>query len=142
MHSIVVKRLWNGLAWVALGAIMVSLPACGGEKPSGTVKGTVKFKGETLKSGMINFYDPANGAGNSINIEETGTYQSKAPIAAGKYKVFVNPPVPEQRKPGEKLAAKPPFPPILPKYQDPGQTPLTAEVKVGPNEIPIEIPEK
>ena len=133
-------RVWHGLGLVGMVVLMFSLPACG-DKPAGTVKGTVKFKGELLKSGVINLFAPERGAGVEMTIDESGAFESKAPIGVGKYKVFVNPPRAEQLPPGTKPSApKAAFPQILPKYQDPSQTPLTADIKAGPNVVPIEIP--
>jgi hypothetical protein len=47
--------------------------------------------------------------------------------------------LPEQLPPGQ-VSKRPPFK-VPPKYQDPGQTTITKEVKAGVNDISIEIPD-
>jgi hypothetical protein len=51
--------------------------------------------------------------------------------------VYVQPPLPEQLPPGQ--VSKKPRLDLPPKYQDPAQTPVSKEVKAGPNTIPIDL---
>lgn len=115
------------------------LMGCGGTgKPTGTVTGTVKYKGSPVSSGTVNFHDPTKGKAYQGVLDGSGNFTLKDPVEVGTYKVYINPPIPEQLPPGTALKKAPPFN-LPPKYQDPGQTPISREVKTGPNNITIDV---
>jgi hypothetical protein len=120
-------------------AALIALPGCGGA-PEGTVDGKVTYKGAPLTSGVVNFHSPDKGHGATANLDSGGAFKLSAPLPVGSYKVFVTPPVPKQLPPGtppEKVE----FPVLPPKLQDPVQTPVSQEVKAGPNTFTIDLPE-
>jgi len=121
-----------------LPALFLVLGGCTAEKPSGTVSGTVKYKGAPVASGNVNFVDPAKGTASQAKLDGSGNFTLPGTLEAGTYKVYINPPIPEQLPPGQapKKVAKLDLPP---KYQDPGQTPVSKEVKAGPNTITIDL---
>jgi len=134
MRSITFPRLQRSLGVLVLIALV--LVGCKG-KQTGTVSGKVTFKGKPLTSGEVQFINPEKGAGSSGQLDSSGNYTLAGQLEAGKYKVYIQPPTPEQLPPG-KVSTRPPFD-VPPKFQDPSQTPISKDVKVGPNDIPIEI---
>jgi len=119
-----------------LSGVFLVLFGCGG-KPAGTVSGTVKYKGNPVASGSVNFYDGKTGNASQATLNESGKFTFPGTLAAGTYKVYVSPPVPEQLPPGQ--APKKLKFDLPPKYQDPAQTPVSKEVKAGPNDITIDL---
>ncbi len=119
-------------------ATLLVLVGCTTERPNGTVKGTVKYKGSPVTTGSVNFYDPAKGAASQGTLDSSGNFTLPGTLEVGTYKVYLQPPIPEQLPPGKAPAKKARFD-VPPKYQDPSQTPVKKEVKVGPNEIPIDL---
>jgi len=73
----------------------------------------------------------------TFNAPGSGNYTLSGTLDAGKYKVYVQPPLPEQLPPGQ-VSRRPPFN-VPPRFQDPQQTPISKEVKAGPNDIPIRL---
>jgi len=115
----------------------LALAGCKG-KPTGSVSGKVTYKGQPLTTGEVQFYAPEKGAGAGGKLDGSGNYTLQGAIDVGTYKVYVQPPVPEQLPPGTPPPKAAPFN-IPPKYQTPQSTPLTKEVKAGNNDIPIDI---
>jgi len=125
------RRTCGGLL---LLAVLLALVGC--SKPTGTVSGKVTYKGAPLTSGEVQFVDPAKGTGSSGKLDSSGNYTLTGQLPAGTYKVYVQPPIPEQLPPGQ-VSKRAPFP-VPPKYQDPAQTPVSKEVKAGKNDITVD----
>jgi hypothetical protein len=105
---------------------------------TGTVTGTVKYKGAAVAAGTVNFYNPGKGNASQAVLDSSGSFTLPGSLEEGTYKVYVNPPIPEQLPPGQ-APKKAPRLDLPPKYQDPGQTPVTREVKAGPNNFTIDL---
>jgi hypothetical protein len=123
---------------VCLLAALVALPGCGGT-PEGTVQGKVTHKGAPLTAGVVNFQSDKGHAA-TADLDSSGAFKLSGAVPVGNYKVYVTPPTPKQLPPGT-----PPEPPVQftlpPKLQDPAQTPITKEIKAGPNDLTIDLPE-
>jgi len=132
-HPVGSARRAGGL----LLATLVVLAGCQAKAPPATVSGKVTYKNQPLTSGFVNFYMPDKGIAAQGEIDANGNYKLQGEIIAGSFKVYVNPPLPEQLPPGQ-VSKKPPFN-VPPKFQDPRQTPITKEVKAGANDIPIDL---
>jgi hypothetical protein len=132
-HTVGPARRAGGL----LLATLVVLAGCQTKAPPATVSGKVTYKNQPLTSGFVNFYMPDKGIAAQGQIDADGNYKLQGEIIAGTFKVYVQPPTPEQLPPG-KVSKRPPFN-VPPKFQDPAQTPMTKEVKAGANDIPIEL---
>jgi len=111
---------------------------CGGS-PEGTVQGKVTYKGAPLGAGVVNFLSD-KGRAATADLDSSGAFKMSGPLPVGNYKVFVTPPTPKQLPPGTPPEKTVPFN-LPPKLQDPAQTPVTKEVKAGPNDFPIDLPE-
>jgi hypothetical protein len=120
-----------------LPGLLLFLAGCEGV-PAGTVAGTVKYKGAPVTAGTVNFYDPGKGNASQGALDGSGNFTLQGSLAAGTYKVYVQPPVPEQLPPGQ-VPKKVPRLTLPPKYQDPAQTPVSREVKAGSNTFTIEL---
>jgi hypothetical protein len=118
-------------------AALVVLAGCQTKASPATVSGKVTYKNQPLTSGFVNFYMPEKGIAAQGAIDADGNYKLQGDIVAGTFKVYVQPPLPEQLPPGQ-VSKRPPFN-VPPKFQDPGQTPVTKEVKAGTNNIPIDL---
>jgi len=118
-------------------AALVVLAGCQTKAPPATVSGKVTYKNQPVTSGSVNFYMPEKGIASQGDIDASGNYKIQGEIIAGKFKVFVTPPLPEQLPPGH-VNKRVPFA-VPMKFQDPAQTPITKEVKAGANDIPIEL---
>jgi hypothetical protein len=115
---------------------MVALVGCSNKKPVGSITGTVKYKGQPVTSGSINFYDSGRGMAADSKLDGSGNY-SITELEVGTYKVYIQPPVPEQLPPGTP-PKKEKFD-VPAKFQDPARTPISKEVKAGKNDIPVEL---
>jgi hypothetical protein len=125
------------LGAISLLALMLVIAGCGGgKKPSGSVSGTVSYKGKPVTDGFINFLDSSRGTAAQGKVDSKGAFTLEGDIEVGTYKVYLQPPLPEQLPPG-KVSARPKYD-IPPKFQDPAQTTVTQEVKQGPNTFTIE----
>ena len=131
--AVIARRAW----FVALLIAILAMVGCGGAKPEGMVSGKVTYKGSPLANGVVNFHAPEKGTASQANLDSNGAFKLPGTLPAGNYKVFVLPPVPQQLPPG---TAQPKVDFSLPpKFQDPGQTPVTKEVKAGPNDFTIDL---
>lgn len=122
-----------------VGMLLVPV-GCGTEKPKATVAGKVSYQGKPVTTGTIQFFAPALGSGADAKLGDAGTFRLANPIEVGTYKVYVQPPTPEPPAPGaapKKVATLN----IPAKFQDPGKTPVTVEVKQGANDISIDLKE-
>jgi hypothetical protein len=133
MTAFTPARVAGGLALVC--ALLAA--GCGkGEKPTGTVAGTVSYKGAPLTAGNINLISPTGAAG-MAKIDPTGHFKVDGELEAGEYKVYATPPQPEPHAPGTKAAGPPKF--DLPqKYRDPQSSATTVTVKAGANDVSVE----
>jgi hypothetical protein len=120
-----------------LGGILV--PAgCGSGHPVGEVAGVVTCNGEPVTTGTVNFYAPEKGLGDSAPLDASGKFKFTRPLDVGTYKVYIQPPPPQQLPPGSPL--QPMVKLNIPQtYQDAAATPLSKEVKTGKNEFPIDL---
>jgi hypothetical protein len=137
MLSIRVTPSCRAAAALLLPGVLLILAGCTG-KPTGVVSGTVKYKGAPVTAGVVYFYDPTTGQAAPGQLDDSGNFKLDAPLLAGTYKVYLNPPIPEQLPPGQAPKKAPRFD-LPPKYQDPAQTPVSKEVKAGANTIPIDL---
>jgi len=126
------RRALGGLLLVAL-----VLTGCQGGKKMGTVSGKVTYKGNPVTAGEVQFTMPEKGLGSSAKLDDSGAYTLAGQLEAGTYKVYIQPPTPEQLPPGQ--APKPVKFDVPRKFQNLTTTPLTKEVKAGANDIPIEL---
>jgi hypothetical protein len=130
--------------------LTVALAGCGGGDglQREAVSGTVKFKGEPFKEGLIEFQPatPTLSTTGAAPIKD-GSYSisSSEGLQPGKYEVRITGAAPlVQRKPGE-MPGDNPAPAtkeiIPPKYNS--KTTLSAEVKSGePNKFDFDLQEK
>lgn len=150
-----------GGVWGALAlAVAVAAFGCGGKAGSkGTVSGTVTYKGAKLKGGRVTF--AVDGKSAVGDIKEDGTYTAED-VPTGKAKVLVEtnylqqmarqmskvkmnkPPkdakVPEGYKmSGPDTTGSQRYTKIPDKYEDPANTPLSYDVKKGPNTFDIKL---
>jgi len=116
-----------------------ALTGCG-DKPTGSISGTVKHKGQPVTSGTINLILPDKGLGYDGKIGSSGTF-SIDKVETGKYKVYISPPQVEQLPPGKAPSKAEPFA-VPKKYQDQKDTTLSVDVKAGKNDgVTIDIPD-
>jgi hypothetical protein len=134
LHCVLARR---ALALMMLTGA-VALVGCSGGKPTGSVTGKVSYKGAPVTSGFVNFFAPERGAASQGKITESGTYTLEGVVDAGTYKVYLQPPLPEQLPPGTKPKARTPFN-VPAKFLDGNSSPLSKEVKTGKNDINIEL---
>jgi hypothetical protein len=94
-----------GRGKVALSVIAVLfLAGCGGGPPAGKVAGTVRYKGQTLTGGMVDFFGPDNKVDTAL-IAPDGSYKA-INVPLGSVKVAVRTALPE---PSAAQAAKNPM---------------------------------
>jgi len=136
LRTVTFPHLRRAVGALSLLLAVSALVGCG-SKPTGSVSGKVTYKGAPVTSGEVQFIDSAKGKGASGKLDGSGNYTLSGQLEAGTYKVYLQAPTPEQLPPGQ-VSKRPPFN-VPPKYQDPGQTPITKEVKAGKNEIPIDL---
>ena len=114
---------------------------CGSaSKPEGSISGTVKHKGQPVTAGVVNLFDKASGSAATAPLDSTGKFTLSSPLQTGNYNISITPPVPKQLPPGSPPEAPVTFNIPL-KYQDPSQSDINKEVKVGANTLDIVIPE-
>jgi len=134
--SITLPRLRRALGG-ALVLAALAMSGCTG-KPTGTVSGKVTYKGQPVTSGEVQFIDQSKGLGASGKLDGSGNYTLEGQLPAGTYKVYIQPPIPEQLPPGQK--PKPSTFTVPLKYQNADTTTMTKEVKAGKNDVTIEVP--
>ena len=121
------------------------------------VSGTVKYKDQVVKSGVVTFFSAVDNASYPGRINADGSYAA-ADIPVGKARVVVvsldptKKPMSETRgetsgrgSPDEKQAARPDpigkatkdWTPLPKKYSDPSSTPLSLDVQAGKNTFNI-----
>jgi hypothetical protein len=132
----------------------LAVVGCG--RSSGTVTGTVTYKGAPLKGGSVVFIPPTGGEAATVSaqIGEDGTYTAEK-VPVGDVKVTVDTsylkPARTSAAPHMQYSAPPGhenpnkssgnsganYVPIPPKYADPAQTPLKCTVKSGSQKYDI-----
>jgi len=129
-----------------LGFVRRSVPAalalasllaigCEGGKPTGTVAGTVKYKGAPLADGDVNFIGK-NGAAAVAKIDSSGSFKLEGALDADEYRVYFSSPPPEPAAPGARPAkAKADLPA---KFKDPASSGVVVPIKSGKNEVTVE----
>ena len=133
MNATFRNRLAGGFAL----AFCTLLPGCSpGEKPTGTVSGTVSYKGAKLTAGNVNLISKGGSAA-MAKIDETGHYQVDGAITAGEYTAYASAPLPEPQAPGTKVAPPKKFELPL-KFRDPSTSGTTVTVAAGSNDLSIE----
>lgn len=124
-----------------VGVMSIGISGCGprDNRPTGTVTGTVQFKGKPVTSGHVLFMTRNKMDTGSGQLDENGHY-SLGPIPVGLYNVAVT--APDEDVIGEYGDPNALFPPALPKkdwypipfnYQTIESGALTFEVKAGDN---------
>lgn len=124
------------LVVAACALVAVAGAGCNGDKPTGTVSGTVSYKGAPLASGDVNFLGK-NGAAAVGKIDATGAFKIDEPLEADDYRVYFSSPPPEPVAPGTKVA-KPKASDLPKKFKDPLSSGVTVSVKAGKNEVSVE----
>jgi len=111
---------------------------CGSVKPTGQVSGNVTYKGKSIESGEVTFHAKARGFAANTNLEGGGKFTFLQPMEVGDYEVYVTPPRPEPTDPrkGPPPVVKSNIPQ---KARDIATSGLTATVKEGLNDIPVEL---
>lgn len=126
------------VAVFSAASCLVGAAGCGPKtiaSTTGTVSGTVTFKGTPLTSGMVQIAASADAAGWSGNIGATGGYQVST-VTPGTYKMWLTP---------ESFPGVPPdrrFNSLPDAYLSPATTPLSVTVTPGgTTDFPIAIGE-
>ncbi|MDB5392166.1 MAG: hypothetical protein JWM11_7812 [Planctomycetaceae bacterium] len=96
------SKSWAGL--FCAGIVLIHLSGCGSApttlERSGSLAGTVTFKGQPVEEGIVQISDSKVGGGGSGAIGAGGTFEIKG-LLAGKYKVTIQPPTTEDRGDGK-----------------------------------------
>ena len=77
----------------ALALLSAFALGCDGGKPTGSVSGTVKYKGAPLAEGDVNFLGK-NGAAAVAKIDASGSFKIDGPLDADEYRVYFCSPAP------------------------------------------------
>ena len=116
--------------FACLGVLLIC-SGCGSDAPvrvDHSVSGTVKFKGQPVTEGSIQFEDPATGGAGSGQLTADGHYETLLPD--GNYKVTVMPPLEatpdSENSPGGLVPKQ--VDNIPAKYQATDTSPLSATV--------------
>jgi hypothetical protein len=130
--------------------LLLLISGCGHkERPTGTVTGTVTYKGTTVPSGTVVFLGSDNQAA-TAHISTDGTYTATG-VPLGKVTVTVTtpPPAAELKKAAKQMKKRfgkgPDYPESTdavsapPKYGDPAKSPLSLTVKEGSQPYDIEL---
>lgn len=125
--------------FVVLTFVNLGLSGCGG-KTTGTVAGTVSYRGQPVTQGEVQFFSKERGVGATAKIDNTGKFAFDTPLDVGTYAVAVAPPPPEPGAPGSKPTGGAKGSSNIPaKYRDPSKSDLKVTVSGGKNEIALEM---
>jgi len=114
---------------VTLLSVFVAAGCSNKKAPTGTVSGTVKYKGEPVTVGTIMFMDPATKLGGSAWLGADGSYTITASIEVGEYNVaFPPPPAPPPGSGAERILS-----PLPSKYYVPEKGTVKFTVVAGKN---------
>jgi hypothetical protein len=121
--------------WLAAAAVLAA--GCGaGEKPAGTVAGTVTYNGAPVQAGSLNLLS-RTGAAAQAKLGDGGAFKVDGELEAGEYRAYLSAPVPEPQPPGTRVAAAKKFE-VPAKFQDPATSVTTVTVKAGANDLKVE----
>lgn len=121
-----------GMAFISVG--------CAENKvvEKGKVTGSVKFSGNPVKDGQVQFSSKETQTFVLTELEPNGEFTLEQEIPVGSYKVTVLPP--PEPAPEVGVVYKPrEFPDIPMKYRDDFNSDLTADVKVGENSFTFDM---
>jgi hypothetical protein len=120
----------------ALTVVLVAVAGCSSGVKKMTVHGTITYKGEPLRSGMVKFLGPGD-ASAGAEIQSDGTF-TITDVVPGEVKVaVVDTPKGSKSPSGEKEKTKPVSLPA--KYRDPEQSGLKYTITPDTTELPIKI---
>jgi hypothetical protein len=88
----------------------------------------------------VNLLKKDSGTAVTAPLDNQGKFTVNTTMAVGTYHVSFTPPLPKQLPPGSPIEETPPYP-VPAKFLDSAQSDLTAEVKKGPNDLNITVPE-
>ena len=78
---------------LCLSVSVVALAAgCGESRPLGAVTGTVRYRGEAVREGIVSLYSPELGAGKETDIRPDGTFIVSG-LLLGPYRIAIHPPL-------------------------------------------------
>jgi len=97
--------------------------------PTGTVSGTVKYKGTPVTVGSVIFQNPTTKSGGMASLDSEGKFTISEPMEVGEYNVGFPPPLP----PAPHEDAKPVPSPLPSKYHLPEQGEVKFTVDKGEN---------
>jgi hypothetical protein len=143
--------LWRRLEWrdSGLSIVMVLLlcvAGCGKDAATGSVSGVVRLDGKPLTLGSVRFI-PSAGRSASGEIQSDGTFtlgtygkRDGAVIGMHRVTVIAITPVPDAPKESRMLKENPKAKPLVPsRYNSPGSSGLTFEVKPGDNHAEFDL---
>lgn len=87
MRIFTARVLTSGICCLGMLAACTLLSGC--NKPTGTVRGKVTYKGNLIKGGYVSFTSADNGRTASAGIKEDGTYEAHQ-VPGGNCKVCVD----------------------------------------------------
>jgi hypothetical protein len=132
MHTTRLARRSLAAALLLTSAFAIG---CDGGKPTGSVSGTVKYRGALLTEGDVNFLGK-NGSAGVAKIDGSGSFKIDGSLEADEYRVYFSSPPPEPVAPGAKPAkAKADLPA---KFKDPATSGVVVPIKSGKNELTLE----
>ncbi|VTS06312.1 Uncharacterized protein OS=Planctomyces maris DSM 8797 GN=PM8797T_22398 PE=4 SV=1 [Tuwongella immobilis] len=126
-----------GLRGLLLLALVGTMGCGSGEKPAGTVSGTVTLAGNPLLTGDVNF-SGKDGSAAIARIGEGGAFKVDGVVDTGEYTVFVTPTPPEPQMPGKKAAAPKKFD-VPAKFRSASTSPVKVTVESGSNNLKIDL---
>jgi len=97
--------------------------------PTGTVSGTVKYKGAPVTVGSVVFQNPTTKNGGAASLDSEGKFTISEPMEVGEYNVGFPPPFP----PAPHEDAKPVASPLPSKYHLPEQGAVKFAIDKGEN---------
>lgn len=120
----------------AVGMLALLIVGCGKPAaPSGTVKGKVLLDDQPYAKANVVLMSLQSGQSGSAPAQSDGTFELKAPIPVGAYKVFLTPKQDDNAEPkpeGESIDKSVPK-----KYWNETTTDISVEIKEGPNEVAV-----
>jgi len=125
---------------LVLGLLALAAAGCAGDKTDpnlGKAEGTVKFNGNPLPKGTINFRMGTKGSGTGA-IDAAGHYAISTPLPPGDYQVSVRAMETESTfdAKGKSISGKSMIPE---EYVDFSKSGLTAKVEKGKNKIDFDL---
>jgi hypothetical protein len=114
--------------------LSVVLIGCGPSgPPTGTVSGQVLLNDAPYADAAVIFLSLQTGAAGSADLQGDGTFQLKAPLRVGEYRVFLSPKPSTSAEPTPVTMDKS----VPDKYWNEATTDIALEVKVGPNNFTV-----